>query len=153
MRTNYLTMAAIAAATVAAATPADAQRSRSGRVADEIVREVENVADAVARIDDATRGVRYGGAERFAINRCAPRVEQYGAMRVDRIVRYGNRSLRVYGTAGVADTGFGNNGGYGTRGGYGNNGSYGGRYSYNARSFTCTVRDDGRVKLKTRRLR
>lgn len=127
---------ALAAAAIAAAAPAAAQydkpQSRSGRVADEIVREVETVADAVVRATDAIDGVRYRGAERFAISRCAPRVERYGRMRIDSVAPYGRRSMRVHGTAGAGD-------GFGSR--------------YGARAFTCTVRDDGRVKLRTRRLR
>ncbi len=134
---KYLTMAIVAAAMLVSA-PAAAQpeRGRTGRVADDIVREVENVVDAVLRVSDAVDSVRYRGAERFAIARCAARVERYGRMRVDRVVPYGRRSLRVYGTAGEAEP-------FGSR--------YG--YRYRAREFTCTVRDDGRVKLRTRRIR
>lgn len=93
------------------------------------------MVDTIDRVNRAVDGVRYGGAERFAIDRCEPRVRQYGEMRVDRVVPYGDRSLRVYGTAGRG-AGFG-------------------RYDrgFGARAFTCTVRDDGRVKFKTRRLR
>jgi hypothetical protein len=136
---KYLAMVTATAALVLSSAPAAAQyqqdRGRSGRVADEIVRQVETAVDAIDRVDSALNGVRYGRAERFAIGRCAPRVERYGAMRVDSVSRYGSRSMRVFGTAGAAP-GYDR---YARRG--------------DARSFACTVRDDGRVKLKTRRLR
>jgi hypothetical protein len=139
---KVLAMVTTAAAMVLSAAPADAQyqrdRGRSGRVADEIVRQVETAVDAIDRVGTALDGVRYNRAERFAIGRCAPRAQQYGEMRVDRVVPYGDRSLRVYGTSGASR--FGEPGRY-VRSGYG------------GRSFTCTVRDDGRVKFKTRRLR
>jgi len=137
---KYLAMVTATAALVLSAAPAAAQdqrdRGRSGRVADEIVRQVETAVDAIGRVNNALDTVRYSRAEQFAISRCGPRVERYGAMRVDRVVPYGDRSLRVYGTAGAS----------------GRFDRYA-RSSYGARSFTCTVRDDGRVKLKTRRLR
>jgi hypothetical protein len=76
-------------------------------------------------------------AERFAVERCAPAVERYGRMRVDDVRRHDRRSWRVYGTVG--------GGGIGDmRGGW---------RGYAPRAFTCTVRDDGRVKLKTSKLR
>jgi hypothetical protein len=123
--------AALAAALVATAAPASAQdRSRSGRTADEIARGIRDAADAIVTVRDAydqsVDGIRFGREERYAIERCAPGVERYGRMRVRDVRRYGRRSLRVYGTIE-------------------------GRGRYYARSFTCTVRDDGRVKLKTRR--
>jgi hypothetical protein len=135
-------MAAASAAAVLAlsAAPAAAQsdRGRTGRVADEIVRQVETAVDAIDRVNNAVDGIRYNRAERFAIERCAPRAEQYGAMRIARVVPYGDRSLRVYGTAGG--------------GRFGEPDRYAGS-GFGGRSFTCTVRDDGRVKFKTRRLR
>ncbi len=130
-----------------AAAPALAQypyqdRSRAGRVADEIARTVEDTAQAVGRVRDSLdrsiNDVRYRGPERFAIDACRPQVERYGRMRVDEVRPYKRRSFRVYGIA----EGFG--GGYYDR--------YRSR-QYAPRSFTCTVRDDGRVKVKTRRLR
>lgn len=141
--------AAILFAALAAA-PAAAQdydrRSKAERIADEIARQVEATANAVGTVSDSVNrsvdSMRFRGAERFAVERCAPHVERYGRMRVDDVRRYGRSSWRVYGT--VND-----GGGYG--GGY--NGSYGLRRGYGHRSFTCTVREDGRVKLKTKRLR
>ncbi|HEX8364216.1 MAG TPA: hypothetical protein VD887_04910 [Allosphingosinicella sp.] len=119
------------------AAPAAAQKpdDRTGRVAGEIARQIEDAADAVGTVGDAVAGslgrIRYRGAERFAIGRCAPRVERYGRMRVEQVAPYGRRSLRVYGT---------------TEGGT--------SYDRGAgqRAFACTVRDDGRVRLSTRRL-
>jgi hypothetical protein len=144
-----LTMTAAAAAVLLGSAPAAAQyqrdRGRTGRVADEIVRQVETAVDAIDRVNNAVDGVRFSRAERFAVSRCAPRAEQYGEMRVDRVVPYGNRSLRVYGTAGAT-------GRYDRYDRYGRSDRYS-RGGYGARSFTCTVREDGRVKFKTRRLR
>jgi hypothetical protein len=130
-------LAAVLAAGLASA-PALAQkpddRGRTGRVADEIARDIGEAADAIGTVNDAVRGsidnVRYRGAERFAIRRCAPRVERYGRMNVEHVAPYGRRSLRVYGTTDAA--------------------AY--RRSAAPRAFTCTVRDDGRVRLSTRRL-
>jgi hypothetical protein len=132
-------------ATVAAA-PALAQypyqdRSRAGRVADEIARTVEDTAQAVGRVRDSLDrslyDVRFHGPERFAIDACRPQVERYGRMRVDAVRPYKRGSFRVYGFT----EGFG--------GGYDRYRSRG----YPPRSFTCTVREDGRVKVKTKRLR
>ncbi|HYG47202.1 MAG TPA: hypothetical protein VD846_04585 [Allosphingosinicella sp.] len=130
---------------VAAAAPAAAQdydrRSRAERVADEIARQLEATANAVGTVTDSVHrsvdGLRFRGAERFAIERCAPYVARYGQMRVDDVRRHGRYSRRVYGTVGgggLAD-------------------SNGWRRGYAPRAFTCTVREDGRVKLKTKRLR
>ncbi len=132
---------ALCAAFVAA--PAVAQsyqdRSRAGQVAEEVARTIEDTANAVGRVRDSLdrsiNDVRYRGPERFAVDACRPHVERYGRMRVDQVRPYKRHSFRVYGTTQ----------GYG--GGY-----YGSR-SYGLRSFTCTVQDDGRVKLKTKRLR
>lgn len=124
---------------LAAASPAAAQadrRSRAERVADEIAREVEATAEAVGTVTDSVSrsvdSLRWRGPERFAIERCAPYVERYGRMRVDGVDRHGRRSWRVYGLV--------------EAGGYG---SYS-RRGYARRPFACTVRDDGRVRLKLR---
>ena len=121
---------------VAAASPAAAQ-DRTGRTAEQIAREIREAAEAIGTVRDAVtdsyNGIRWRGPERFAVDRCAQRVERYGRMRVDDVRRYGRRSWRVYGTV--------------------SGGSYGYRGSYSDRSFMCTVRDDGRVKLKTKRIR
>lgn len=131
---------AIAATCLAAGSAAYAQsdrRDRTERVTDEIVREIEQTADAIGRVsgafDRSLRGVRYSEEERYAIDRCLPRVERYGRARIDRVSRYDRRSWRVEGT---------------TDGGRG--------YDYrriSPRAFTCTVRYDGRIKIKTRKLR
>ena len=126
-----------------AAPPAFAQsdydrRSRAERVADEIARQLEATANAVGTVTESVHrsvdGLRFRGAERFAIDRCVPYVQRYGRMRVNDVRRHGRRSWRVYGTV--------DGGGY--------DGRWGRGY---ARAFTCTVRDDGRVRLKTNRLR
>ncbi|HEX8574385.1 MAG TPA: hypothetical protein VF759_16720 [Allosphingosinicella sp.] len=129
----------------ASAAPASAQdpdrRTRAERIADEIARQVESAASAVGIVTDSVGrsvdSLRFRGPERFAVERCAPLVERYGRMRIDDVRRRGRSGWRVYGTtagAGLAD-------------------SNGWRRGYGPRAFTCTVRDDGRVKLKTSRLR
>jgi len=136
--------AVLFAGLAAGISPASAQneRSRSGRAADEIARGVREAAEAIATVRDAydenVDGIRFGRQERLAINRCRPHVERYGRMRVDDVRRYGRRSWRAVGTV---------NG----EGRYDRNRSS--RHAYASRTFTCTVRDDGRVKLKTRRVR
>lgn len=127
------------------AAPAVAQsyqdRNRTGRVAEEVARTIEETANAVGRVRDSLdRGindVRWRGPERFAVDACRPYVERHGQMRVDHVRPYKRRSFRVYGTTQ----------------GYGGGGYYSGSRGYAPRSFTCTVQDDGRVKLKTKRLR
>lgn len=128
-----------------AAAPATAQdndrRSRAERIADEIARQVEATADAVGTVTDSVHrsvdALRFRGAERVAVERCLPYVERYGRMRVDDVRRHSRSSWRVYGTVGGAAIGDSN----------------GWRRGYAPRAFTCTVREDGRVKLKTKRLR
>jgi hypothetical protein len=128
---------ATAVTLIAGSTSALAQRS----TAEEIAREIRNAAEAIGTVRDAVDqsidDVRWRGVDREAIRLCAPRLERYGRMRVDDVRPYGRRSIRVYGTV---DRGF-----YSER--------YRSRDRYGLRSFTCTVRDDGRVKVKTRRLR
>ncbi len=133
--------AALAAALVTAASPAGAQyqQSRSQRVADEIARTIRDTAQAVGTVQDALydsmNGIRYQGPERFAVERCAAYVQRYGRLRVQDVRPYKRRSWRVHGTVDAS----GYHGPYSLRGSY--------------RSFSCTVRDDGRVKLKTNRVR
>lgn len=134
MRTPLMIAAGLSMVAAAAA-PAAAQDSR--RVADEIARGIRDAATAIGTVteavDESVAGVRYRGRDRFAVDRCRPYAERYGRMRVDQVRPYERRSLRVYGTVGGGD--------------------YDRRYSSSYRSFTCTVRDDGRVKFKTKRLR
>lgn len=135
---------------LAAAAPAMAQdydrRSRAERIADEIARQVEATAGAIGTVTDSVHrsvdSVRFRGAERFAVDRCVPYVQRYGRMQVDDVRRYSRSSWRVYGTV---------NDGGGLGGGY--SGRYGLRRGYGHRSFTCTVREDGRVKVKTQKIR
>lgn len=126
-------------AVMALTSPALAQDRRG--TAEQIAREIREAAEAIGTVRDAVdeslSDVRWRGRDREVIRICAPRVERYGRMRVDQVRPYGRRSLRVYG---IVD------------GGWGDRRSYG-RSRYGLRSFTCTVRDDGRVKVKTRRLR
>lgn len=124
------------------AAPASAQDyGRTERIAEDIARQVEAAASAVGTVADSVHrsvdSVRFRGAERFAVERCAPRVERYGRMRIDDVRRHGRSGWRVYGTVGGAALGD----------------STGWRRGYAPRAFTCTVREDGRVKLKTSRLR
>ena len=124
---------------IAAAAPAAAQDSR--RVADEIARGIRDAANAIGTVteavDESVGAIRYRGRDRFAVDRCRPYAERYGRMRIDSVRPYERRSFRVYGT--VEGSGYRDN--------------YSSRDRYGYRSFTCTVRDDGRVKFKTRRLR
>jgi hypothetical protein len=128
-----------------AAAPAAAQdydrRTRAERIADEVARQLEATADAVGTVTDSVHrsvdSLRFRGAERFAVERCAPLVERYGRMRIDEVGRSGRGDWRVYGTVGGAAIGDSN----------------GWRRGFAPRAFTCTVRADGRVKLKTSRLR
>lgn len=136
----FLLLSLAGAAVPAAAQDSD-RRSRAERVADEIARQLEDTANAVGTVTDSVHrsldGLRFRGPERFAVERCAPLVERYGRMRVDDVRRHGRGGFRVYGTVGgggLAD-------------------SNGWRRGYAPRAFTCTVRDDGRIKLKTSRLR
>ena len=132
----------IAASIMLLASPAAAQyqERRSQRVADEIARTIRDTAAAVGTVQDAlydsVNGIRYQGAERFAIERCAPEVQIYGRMRVDEVRPYKGWSWRVYGTV-TADSRYYD---YRSR-------------DYGYRSFKCTVSDNGRVKVKTKRIR
>lgn len=135
MKLNILFGTLAAAGLLGAPAAAQKPDDRTGRVASEIARDIEDAADAIGTVGEAVANgvgrIRYRGAERFAISRCAPRVERYGRMRVEQVAPYGRRSVRVYGT---------------TEGGTSYDRGYG------QRSFACTVRDDGRVRLSTRRL-
>jgi hypothetical protein len=137
----------LAAVSALVAEPALAQyanpdSSRVGRASDQIARTIEEAARAVGTVTDAfdrsLYEVRYRGAERFAIDACRSQVERYGRMRIDDVRPYKRSSLRVYGIT------------------EGYRGSYADRYrnrDFGPRSFTCTVGRDGRVKVKTKRLR
>jgi hypothetical protein len=142
MKKRLLCFAIGAAVTAAPGSAQYQDRSRTGRVADEIARTVEETAQAVRRVreslDRSVYDVRFRGPERYAIDACRPQVERYGRMRVDDVRPHKRRSFRVYGIT------------EGFSGGY--YGRYRGR-DYGPRSFTCTVREDGRVKVKTKRLR
>ena len=80
------------------------------------------------------RGYGYGaqGNSDYAVNACASQAQRYGRVSISDVERRGSRSLRV---RGVIDAAGYNNGGY-NDGGYDN---------YGARSFSCSVRDDGRI--------
>lgn len=137
----------LAAVSALVAEPAFAQyqrqdQSRIGRVSDEIARTVEEAARALGKVTDvfdrSLYEARYRGPERFAIDACRPQVERYGRMRIDEVRHYKSRSFRVYGVT------------------EGYRGNYDDRYrsrEFGPRSFRCTVGEDGRVKLKTKRLR
>ena len=142
---SWKALGAAAAIAVLLPAPPAAAQERSRRVAEDIAREIRNTAEQIEivrdAVDDSVRGARFRGPERYAIERCAPYVERYGRMRVEDVRRHDRRSHRVYGTV--------EGGRYDT--------SYRDRYDrrdrYEYRSFTCTVRYDGRVKLKTKRYR
>ena len=130
MKSPLIVGAALAAALAA---PAAAQ-NRTGQVARDIAREIENTADAIGTVADAVDTSlgrqRWRSIERDAIGRCASRIG--GRIRVEDVTPYGRRSLRVYGTVDSQATSWSR--------------------ADRPRAFACTVRDDGRVRLKTRRL-
>lgn len=115
--------------------------SRGGSVADDLARGVEDAARAIGTVGDAlhrgTSDLRYREAERWAADRCGPEVARYGRMRIEAIQPYGDRGYRVYG---VVDPGSSPVSYYGGR-------------AYEARSFRCTIKDSGRVSVRTRRIR
>jgi hypothetical protein len=115
-----------------AAAPRDDGRAEGA--VDEVARQAEPTADPVRR---NARSLRFQGAERAAVERCAPQVERFGRMRIDEVVRDGRGGWRVEGT--VAGAAIGDTNGW--------------RRGFVPRAFTCTVGGDGRVKLKTSRLR
>lgn len=82
------------------------------------------------------QGYGYGNQnmESYAVDACASQASRYGRVSVSDVERRGSRTLRV---RGVIDAAGYNNGGYG--GGYGNYGNY------ERRSFSCSVRTDGRI--------
>jgi hypothetical protein len=141
---NVIAAAALGLVAVSAA-PASAQdryeRPRS-RATEEIARGARDAAEAIVTVRDALRGavdtVRYSGPERYAVEACSYRAERYGRVSIDRVEPYKRRSWRVYGIAEPSD--------------------YGSRYRYDRRyeprSFSCTVREDGKVtKFKTKKIR
>jgi hypothetical protein len=133
---------------LAAAAPAQAQYYPQDRrgvgAAEEIARGIGEAARAAGTIAGAVRGAvdsfRYRNpAERYAAETCSLKASRYGRVGIDSITPYKRRSLRV---DGIADP----------------RGLYSSRYDYDRRyrprSFTCIVRDDGRVtRFKTKRLR
>lgn len=82
------------------------------------------------------QGYGYGNQnmESYAVDACASQASRYGRVSVSDVDRRSSRTLRV---RGVIDAAGYNNGGYG--GGYGNYGNY------ERRSFSCSVRTDGRI--------
>ena len=143
--TKTLRFAGLALAAAATAVPAMAQSDRPrGGVTEEIIRGVERAAESVVRVDEAMRragrDIRFRGPERFAVDACEPHAMRYGRVSIDDVRPYKSRSWRVYG---VVDP----------RPGYRGD-RYDRRSRYDPRSFTCTVRDDGKVtKFKTKRIR
>ena len=163
MRTWIAFGSALAAAAVVVASPGAAQerdRSTAREIAREIRKTAEDIRTVRDAVDESVSEVRFRGRDRWAIDRCEPYVERYGRMNVDDVRRYKRYSLRVYGT--VGDDRYGArydrryddryDRRYDRRGGDRYERRYG-RDRYALRSFTCTVREDGRVKLKTKRLR
>lgn len=176
-----LKMTAVAAAalvTMSAATPAQAQyrdydrRDRGGINVGEVIAGIAVVggiaaaASAIAGGDRYNRGYNngygtygygydnaYGYGEGAAINACQYQAARYGRASITDVDRRNNRTYRV---RGVIDAGYNNgygNGGYND--GYYNRGyNRGGYGGYERRTFTCNVRDDGRVtKFNTGRAR
>ena len=130
---------------VVLASPAAGQ----SRTADRIAREIRDAAIAIGTVRDAVdyglNDIRWSGPEREAVRMCVPRLERYGRVRIDQVRPHSRRSIRVYGTIDA--------GGWGSDRGYSRYSRYSRSSRYGLRSFTCTARYDGRVKIKTRRLR
>ena len=156
MRTwRAVACAVTAAGCIASAAPAqERDRSTAREIAREIRKTAEDIRTVRDAVDDSVRDVRFRGRDRLAIDRCAPYLERYGRMHVDDVRRYKRYSLRVYGTVGGEryDSGYRRDR-YDDRYRRDRYDDRYGRDGYRLRSFTCTVRDDGRVKVKTKKLR
>jgi hypothetical protein len=143
---------ALALAAIAAAAPASAQyypypypEPRPGGIADQIARSAAEAAAAVRGVTDAARGGyygygsgQYGGIERHAINACGAEASRYGRVSIGDVRPKSRDKLEV--------RGFIDAHGYDQGYGYGR--------GYERRTFTCSVRYDGRIsKFKTKRMR
>jgi hypothetical protein len=147
---------AAALAAIAAATPASAQyypypypEPRPGGVAEQIARGAAEAAAAVRGVTDAVQGGYYGygygnysSPERYAINACGSEASRYGRVNIGDVRPKGGDKFEVRGfvdaQAAYDDRGYG----------------YGYGRGYERRTFTCTVRYDGRItKFKTKRMR
>lgn len=150
-RTRLIGLAATLSV-LAAAAPASAQyypypETRRGGVGEQIARTAGEAAAAVRGIADAVQGGlygyggSYGSPDRFAINACGNEASRYGRVTIGDVTRKGRNSLRVRGFV-DADAR------------YGGRSRYGYDQGYERRTFTCTVRYDGRItKFRTKRLR
>jgi hypothetical protein len=151
---------AIALAAIAAAAPASAQyypypqpQPRPGGVADQIARGAAEAAAAVRGVTDAVQGGyygyggQYGSRDSYAINACGAEASRYGRVSIGDVRPKSRDKMEVRGFVDAQ-------GGYSDRGyGYNDRG-YGYGRGYERRTFTCTVRYDGRItKFKTKRLR
>lgn len=139
-RTVLLGPAAAALIASAAAAPASAQYypypPAQSPIVNEIARAGAVAADAIGAVTYAMQGT----ADRLAVNACAAQAQRYGRPSIGEVYPKGRNSLRV---KGVIEPGA-------------QYGAWGTVYSrdFQRRSFTCTVRFDGRVtKFKTKRLR
>lgn len=138
---------------LAAAAPASAQyypypEPRRGGIGEQVARTAGEAAAAVRGIADAVQGGlygyggSYGSPDRYAINACGNQASRYGRVNIGDVTPKGRSSLRVRGFVDAQAR-------YGDRG-YG----YGYNQGYERRTFTCTVRYDGRItKFRTKRLR
>jgi hypothetical protein len=147
---------AIALAALAAAAPAAAQyypypapQPRPGGIADQIARGAAEAAAAVRGVTDAVQGGyygygqgQYGSMESRAINACGAEGSRYGRISIGDVRPKSRDKLEVRGFIDMQ----GRDRGYGYDRGYGR--------GYERRTFTCTVRYDGRIsKFKTKRIR
>lgn len=153
-RTKLIGLAA-ALSGLAAAAPASAQyypypypEPRRGGVGSEIARTAGEAAAAVRGIADAVQGGLYGyggsynSPDRFAINACGNQASRYGRVSIGDVRPKGRSSLRVRGFV-DADARYSDRGS-----------RYGYSQGFERRTFTCTVRYDGRISnFRTKRLR
>ena len=141
---------ALALAAIAAAAPASAQyypypypapHSRPGGIADQIARGAAEAAAAVRGVQDAVQGGyygygqgRYGSMESRAINACGNEASRYGRVSIGDVRPKSRDKLEVRGFVDAQGYGYGR--------------------GYERRTFTCSVRYDGRIsKFRTKRMR
>lgn len=143
---------ALALAAIVAAAPASAQyypypapQPRPGGVADQIARGAAEAAAAVRGVQDAVQGGyygygqgQYGSMESRAINACGHEASRYGRVSIGDVRPRSRDKLEVRGFVDAQ--------GYDRGYGYGR--------GYERRTFTCSVRYDGRIsKFRTKRMR
>jgi hypothetical protein len=140
-----LALAAMAAPASAQYYPSPYPQPRPGGVADQIARGAAEAAAAVRGITDAVHGGyygygygQYGSVESQAVNSCGREASRYGQVSIADVRPKSRDKFEVRGFVDAQ--------GYDRGYGYGR--------GYERRTFTCSVRYDGRIsKFKTKRMR